>query len=324
MELIVRWYLNDASIQGQFTDRANFESALRSLVVARAKNALVRQNLRSTRSLPNAFIAPGVDVRRALFEIRDKDLRSATFSWFDKNGPFIEDDLLEEVDNYFEYCDTEVTATGLGEATRRTKAGTSCATYSFVGGAIDYATSPLQVDHGLPEERYGRYDVANLWQPNDLLDQALAALPPARSWQSMLELARQRFPNLEIGDLATNPTLAREPFEASIRDRVLDQLRVLNEYVGGRTDEGAEGPTAREIVENYFTGERAWFTGESSTNQNAFAGEMTFKRMSGESYFAHWHGKVSRRFFRMHFEWPLHQDRKKLEIFYIGPKITKN
>jgi hypothetical protein len=39
---------------------------------------------------------------------------------------------------------------------------------------------------------------------------------------------------------------------------------------------------------------------------------------------AHWHGKISHRFFRLHFEWPLEKDRKKLEIFYLGPKVTKS
>jgi len=40
-------------------------------------------------------------------------------------------------------------AASLGEAARRTKAGTVCSTYSFVGGKIDYAIHPLDVDHGL-------------------------------------------------------------------------------------------------------------------------------------------------------------------------------
>ena len=320
----MRWYLNDASLQGQFADRSEFEGVLRGLIDARVRVPAIRQNLRSTRSLREALIAPEINVRRALSELRDKDLRSATFSWLDKTGPFVDDDRLDEPDDYFEYQDVEVTATGLGEAARRTKAGVKCATFSFVGGAIDFAISPLEVDHGLREERYGRYSVANLWQTDALVDQALATEAPIRSWPALVEAARRRFPNLEIGELHANSALAREPFEASLRDRSLELMKVLNDYVVGRDETAVDGPVARELVENYFTGERALFTGKSQTNQKQFAREMTFERVSGGSYFAHWHGKISHQVFRMHIEWPLGKDRKKLEIFYLGPKITKS
>lgn len=320
----VRWFLNDASLQGQFADRSEFETVLRGLIAARMRIPAIRQNLRSTRSLQEALVAPGTRVRQAIIEIRDKDLKAATFSWLDKAGPFVDDDRLDEADDYFEYRDVEITATGLGEAARRTKAGSRCSTYSFVKGEIDYAVDPLEVDHGLREERYGRYPVANLWQTEALVGQALAAEMPSRSWSDLIEAARQRFPNLEIGPLNLRAALAREPFEASLRDRSLELMKVLNDYVAGRTEDGADGPAAREIVQMYFTGDRALFTGESMTNQQLFAKEMSFQRVSGGSYFAHWHGKISHRFFRMHFEWPLQRDRKKLEIFYLGPKITKS
>jgi hypothetical protein len=199
-----------------------------------------------------------------------------------------------------------------------------CTTYSFVGGQVDFAISPLEVDHGLPGDRYGRYSVANLWDIDTLVGQALAAEPPIRSWPALVEAARRRFPNLEIGELQANSALAREPFEASLRDRSLELMKVLNDYVANRNENGIEGPLARELIETYFTGDRALFTGESTTNQDLFAKEMTFSRASGGSYFAHWHGKISRRVFRLHIEWPLEKDRKKLEIFYLGPKITKS
>lgn len=320
----MRWYLNDASLQGQFSDRTEFETVLRGLIAARVRIPAIRQNLRSTRLLPEAMIAPETNMRRALLELRDKDLKTATFSWLDKTGPFIEDERLEEIDDYFEYRNVEVTSTGLGEAARRTKAGTQCATYSFIGGETDYTINPLEVDHGLSEERYGRYSVTNLWQAEALIDHALAAQAPIRSWSALAEAARQRFPNLEFGALDTISTLASEPFEASLRDRSLELMKVLNDYVAGRTEDGTEGPAAREIVETYFTGDRALFSGESPTNQKLFAVEMTFPRISGGYYLAHWHGKISHRFFRMHFEWPLEKDRKKLEIFYLGPKITRS
>ena len=97
----MRWYLNDASLQGQFSDRSEFERVLRGLIDARIRIPAIRQSLRLTRSLPEAAVAPETNVRRALFELRDKDLRAAIFSWLDRAGPFVDDDRLDEVDDYF-------------------------------------------------------------------------------------------------------------------------------------------------------------------------------------------------------------------------------
>jgi hypothetical protein len=320
----VRWYLNDASLQGQFTDRIEFERMLRCLIAARARHAVIRQGLRLTRSFPEAMVASGTSVRRALVKLRDKDLRTATLSWLDKTGPFIDDDRFVEIYDYFEYRDIDVTSTGLGEAARRTKVGEECATYSFVGGEVNFAVNPLEVDHGMSGDRHGRYSVANLWETDALVGQALAEGAPIQTWRALIETARIRFPNLEIGDLHTNSALAREPFDVALRDRSLELMRVLNDYVGDRTDDGVEGSVARAIVENHFTGDRAWFTGESTSNQNVFRNDLIFDRLSGGNYFAHWHGKISHRFFRMHIEWPLEKNRSRLEIFYLGPKITKS
>lgn len=319
----MRWYLNDASLQSQFADLSEFEGALRGLLGARARVPAIQQNLRSTRSLQEAMAGPGVSVRQFLQRCRDKDLRTATFTWLDRTGPFVDDDRMEEPDDYFEYSNAEVTATGLGEAARRTKAGEDCAAFSFEGGPIDYAVTPLEVDHGLPEKRYGRFAVRNHWAPDGLVEDALANGPPVASWQALVALARARFRHLDIGDLHGNPMLAREPFEASVRDRALALMSMLDTYMAGRGQDGAEGPRSKEVIDAYFKGERALFTGESTSNEREFRREMTFTDRDHREVFAPWHGKISHRFFRMHFEWPLAPERRKLAVLYLGPKITK-
>ncbi|CDZ72570.1 Hypothetical protein NGAL_HAMBI2610_41950 [Neorhizobium galegae bv. orientalis] len=320
----MRWYLNDASLQAQFTDLTKLESRLRDLLVARSRVPSIKQNLRSTRSLPGAMAAPGISVREFLQRCRDKDLRTAIFTWLDRTGPFVEDDRMEELDDYFECMDFDVTATGLGEAARRTRAGEDCATYSFEGGESNFAIDPLEVDHGLSEERLGRHAVRNHWSADGLVEHALAAGPAITSWQALVEGARARFRHLEIAELHQNAMLAREPFEASVRDRALALMAMLDTYVAGRTENGAEGPASREIIDAHFKGERALFTGESSTNERNFRQELTFASLEKRDLFAPWHGKISHRFFRMHFEWPLAPERQKLAILYLGPKITKS
>jgi hypothetical protein len=320
----MRWYLNDASLQAQFIDLAEFEVKLRELIAARSRVSAIMQNLRSTRSLPEALAGPGVSVRNFLLRCRDKDLRTAVLIWLDRTGPFVEDDRMEEADDYFEYLYADVTATGLGEATRRTKFGEDCATFSFEGGATNYAIDPLEVDHGLPEERYGRYPVRNLWNSEVFVEHAIASGPVISSWQALVEGARDRFNHLEIGDLHKNAMLAREPFEPSIRDRALALMAILNRYVEGRDVDGVETAVSREIINQHFTGEKALFTGESTTNERTFKVELTFRDVRGQATFAPWHGKISHRYFRMHFVWPLPPTSRKLPVLYLGPKITKS
>src|SRR5436305_6760617 len=102
---LMRWYVNDASLQAQHVEPTNFERTLRDLLRARARVSVLKQNLRTTRSLPEAVAVPGVTVRQFLQHCRDRDLRSAAFAWLDQTGPFVEDEQLPEHDDYFEYED---------------------------------------------------------------------------------------------------------------------------------------------------------------------------------------------------------------------------
>ncbi|MBP2489135.1 hypothetical protein JOH50_004862 [Rhizobium leguminosarum] len=320
----MNWFLNDASLQGQFGETRDFEDILRALLRLRVVEPQIRRSLRATRSFTESVITHNLRLRELLTGHRDKDFKRAILDWLDRSGPFIDDDRFPEADDYFEYDGLDVTATGLGEAARRTKSNAPCATFSFVGGLKDFALHPLEVDHGLPEDRLGRYPVPNIWDPRELAAQSAALEPSATNWIELFEIARRRFPNLEIGSLEKNPLLAREAFESSIRDRALELLQILNDYVGLRDANGKETQAAREIINVYFNGERAPFTGESATNQKDFKSTMTFNRtVGGEEFFGHWHGKIRHRNFRLHFEWPLEGDRKSLEIFYLGPKLTK-
>jgi hypothetical protein len=36
------------------------------------------------------------------------------------------------------------------------------------------------------------------------------------------------------------------------------------------------------------------------------------------------HGKISHRYFRLHFEWPVPSGAEQIKVLYIGPKLTKS
>lgn len=324
--MTVRWYINDASLQGQFATSEAFEATLRQFLDLRRANHRIMTILRTAHAISERPVAYNLTLRQALQASRNRDLKVEAITWLDRTGPFMDDDRLAESEDYFECLGIDVTNGGLGEAARRTKAEENASTFSFEGGAINFAVSPLRVAHGLIEERLGEFLIPNVWLLDDLRRAVWGTAPDPTSWKELVFTARERFPRLTIPDTVyLNPALAREPFDSAIRERVLVLLGHLDAYMRGRLPGGAEGPRAREIIANFFTGERAAFTGESSTNQSKFASELTFRDPDdrGKTIFAHWHGKISRGVFRVHFEWPVPADSNTLKVLYIGPKITK-
>lgn len=319
----MRWFVNDSSLQGQFADRSAFRDRLRALITLRTRHPQLKENLRVSGMLPRSRVDGSATLSEVVFEGHDRDLTRAVMSWFDKAGPFIEDDRAPEEDDYFEYEGLEVTASGLGEAARRTKAGENCATFSFEGGAIDFAVDPLVTDHGLVEDRLGTYAVGNRWDAASLEDDIGDTLPPPTNWEELVATARARFPHLEIANLHEEGNLARQPFENSIANSALSLMGHLERYAADRRGDGSAGPDGNEVIKQFFNGDRALFSNESPGNIADFRQEMTFDTPDGRSVFAPWHGKISHRFFRLHFEWPFTLERGRIAILYLGPKITK-
>lgn len=323
----MRWYINDASLQGQYNNTSEFLALLQGLLVARNRSSVLKASLHITRSFAIREVNAGQTLRSILANQGNQNLQKGMMIWLDRTGPFVDDDRHPELDDYFEYMGYDVTDTGLGEAARHIKAGAKAKTFSFPGGPTEYGLSPLSVDHGLAEERFGTYEVENLWLLETLSASALAAQPDPANWRQLVTVAREHFPRLNIPDcIYTDAALAREPFDAVIRDRTMALLKHLDDYMVGRNVDGSEGPDARAVVDSFFTGDRALFSGESQTNQVAFKEAMTFKDPAdpNQTIFGHWHGKISHRHFRLHFEWPVHADATDLKILYLGPKITQS
>lgn len=322
----MRWYINDISLQGQFNDVPQFLTLLNELLSCRNRYIGLRTAMHLTRSIADREVAAGQTLRQVLLATNRTELRRTMLLWLDRKGPFIEDDRQPEIDDYFECKGLDVTDSGLGEATRRVRADIAVLTFSFAGGATEFGETPLTVDHGLPEDRLGAYAVSNVWDLPSLGHSASNARPAPASWEQLVATAREDFPRLHIPDMFfSNPALAKEPFEAPICDRALALLKCLNDYMDGRTEGGAEGPASRAIIETFFTGDRALFSGESPTNQATFRAQMTFPdpEDAAKSIFAHWHGKISHRYFRLHFEWPVPPEATRLKVLYLGPKLTK-
>lgn len=321
----MRIYLNEASVQGQFQDETEFRRLLELLMAARARSPALA-GMRTTPKLADQPVSHERNVRQVVQGWRGSPTAGALLAWVGRNGPFIETDRLNEDEDLFHCLSVEVTDGGLGEAARRIKSGESAWSVSFQGGAPDFACSPLSVIHGFEDEPLGQYPVENFWDMEAAIARALMEQGPATNWQAMVEEARQRFPKLLLpNSLYEDSRLSREPFDAIIRDRFYALLECLNAYMCGRDDAGNEGPGSAEILQSHFQGERALFSPESATNKRDFRREMTFPDPeSGPEIFAHYHGKISHRIFRLHFDWPVPSSAPKLKVLYLGPKLTKS
>lgn len=321
----MRWYLNEQSLQGQFQSIEDFEALIGQLMEARARNAGLMDSLRIGRLLGERPAVRELAFRQSAVSV-GRRLRPLLLNWIDRAGPFVDDDRLFEAEDYFECMGFDVTNGGLGEAARRLKFAESAGAFSFEGGAIDFAVNPLIVVHGLDEDPIASYSVVNIWRIDELSRRTDVRIPPAQSWEELIEQARRRYPRIFIPDsVFLDKRLSREPFDAVIRDRAFVLLGHLNAYVDSRAPDGSETALSRSIVETFFVGGRALFTAESTSNQNEFRKELTFKHpLNADSeIFAHWHGKISHRHFRMHFEWPVPEG-EDVKILYLGPKLTKD
>jgi hypothetical protein len=325
----MQWYINDASLQSQFEDANAFASAIKELLQARARAPRLKTSLYTSRTLSQMPVTRTLIFRDAISQINDRDFLRQVLVWFDRSGPFLDDDRYPEADDYFECLGFDVTDQGLGEAARRIKNQLEAGTFSFRGAAVDFSGSPLCVEHGLPGDRQGQYFVLNESTVDRLFEWALRAEPEPDSWRSMIERARLLFPLLIVSDrIFLDSRLAGEPFEKSIGDRAMELFRHLNQFVESRNMDGSETDRSRELIRSLFTeanGSVPIFTGESVTNQRNFVRLLTFPDPEDENrtVFAHWHGKIRHRFFRMHFEWPMPREARRLKVVYLGPKLTK-
>ncbi len=255
-----------------------------------------------------------------------EDVRRLLLQWLTTFGPFLDDDRQAEPDDYFEFEGADVTDQGLGEAARREKYAESAGVFSFISNKLDFARSPLQVQHGLAEEPFGFFDIANVWDLNELEQRAKDALPEPTSWDELIQYCRQSYDRLTIPDSVLD-RLSRETFYPTVAHRTVALLRVLQAMMEGRNpNDGKLSPGATELRQDHFVGEKAWFTDESHANKANFARELTFPDPddSTTTIFCPWHGKIKTPQFRVHFQWPVPVGQEKLNVVYIGPKITKD
>ena len=324
-----KWFLNDASIQEQYVGKfGEFLEICDGLLKLRENFAQFRSQFSVVNFLMNPANENIKELRDNLFNLTvcnpiEKNIKRGILNWFTK-GPFEYPEYQSLPSDKYFFNSLDVSLTGLGLATIWKQHGNESSVFSFEGGEIDFTTNELTVMYHENSQYIDQFSLDNIAKL-DLLKQIVLKLDLIENWMDMLNVARKRYSNLVIGDIFKVSNLGGTPFREVVCNDVLNLLGKLDEYAENCDQKGNEGPRAKELREKYFIGQRAKFTDEADADKVEFERKLWFKRKNGEDYFATWHGKVNQDKFRIYFDWPMNEgDPEKIEIFYIGEKITKH
>jgi hypothetical protein len=320
---MMEWHINDLSLDGQFSEPDSFCTVLKGIILLRINNPIVRNQLYCSRLLHSRQITPTTNFRQAVLATRDQNFKKLVLEWITKSGPFWDDDRQYNQDDYFEYQLHDVTDQGLGEASRRELVGITAGVFSFQGSPLQFTTDSLPVQQGLSEEPIDSIDIANCWTTDQLI-RSIQNSKTYYCWQDVRAEIKLRFEGLIISDNVMDSLLST-PFSQQVMKRIFELLHVLDKIAIQSDANGQLSESGRNLLQEHFTGEKAWFTGESETNKQNFRREMTFSDPAdmSEKIFCHWHGKIKTPQIRIHFQWPRPTGQSKIKVVYIGPKITK-
>ena len=316
----MRVFLNELALADAWESISSVHQTLNAILQARQKQPMLRDGLYCAKRFGEVQTPAGVPLSRAA-QALPRDTRVQLFEWVARNGPFIEDDRQAFDEDMFFFGDDEVTDLGLGEAARRICVEYPAATLSpVVHEHSRFASSPLRVTHGLPDEPIAGVDVTN-YTNLDLLAEALRTLDPdPDNWQDFLDDCRRRFDLLRIGDHC-DETLAHRPYKPAAGRQIIRLLNTLQRIRGEIDHDGSLSPAGLELRNRFFTGKEARFSDESESRKRE-PRKFTFPDPEGgEDITCFWHGKVSTSAYRIHFEWPVKRGTKHLRIAYIGPHI---
>lgn len=280
-------------------------------------------NVHCSRRLLAIEPIPDVTMHRALNGLSKDKKRNAMF-WLTRGGPFLEDFRRHDSDDYLECHDDIVTDSAVGEAAFRKLNGLDSELISATPSSWDY--DPVTVTwRRAPEELDDRTIELSNWRDIESLEGALQKLPtPVKSWNDLELISVKRFKRLSFAEDSFDFLKNGTPFVHSAAHRTLVLFGVLDRFAGAFNDNGERTLEGQQLYQDYFTGDRAWFSDSSETEKRNFRRELTFFHLEDRNarQLFTWHGKVNHSVMRFHFSWPV-RHREPVFIVYVGPKLTK-
>jgi hypothetical protein len=313
-------FVNELSLHGQFSSLAPFVAALKEAIGCRSVAEHYRHPFYCLRAIAECEALPGATFKEAVRQTHDVNLIRVVMGWLDKHGPFWEDARTHGVCEYFECANNVVTDCSLGEATFRMAQERATATISFRESL--FCLSPLRVVWYRSDDTQDAFDLPNFWERSALEAYLTERETAPQSWPELIQQARTHYTELTFINSILDP-LSGEPFNATIAERIMVLLGILNRLKGCFERGTPLSTEGHQLIQDFFHGDRALFSDESNTNKRTFTKQLTFVTPAGEEIFCPYHGKISFRYYRIHHSWPVVPD-QPLYIAYIGPKITKS
>ena len=313
-------FLNSQSVHGQFHNGSDFQAALGRVMAMRRVARQFERDIHCDGGILSRDTSPDVPVRRAITWL-STDQRRAAMQWWTRGGPFWDADRRHGPEDWFE-CQGEIVTDGaLGEAAYRIALGLDCDTVSFAPS--DWTHSPLEVLWRRDEGVGDPFGVRNFWEAEKLRTRLMRAAPPIASWGQLREAAERHFANLRFGPECFGP-LRGLPFSKPSATRISTLLSILDRFAVAFESDGRRSVEGHRLYQDYFTGDRGWFSDSSDTEKSSFGRDMHFRHPDkpGETIPCYWHGKVSQLTLRIHFSWPVRAG-EPLYVMYIGQKITR-
>jgi len=278
--------------------------------------------LRVSHAIKDCRVSAGHTFREAVLATGDKNLINLVMVWISKSGPFIEDEIIGDPDEYFSLAgDVVVTGTAIGEAAARYFQSLPACLVSF--SPSNYQYSPIEVSWYHDSGHVETCDLQNLWSTSELEQHLKDQQGLPQTWAEMIAQLPLQFSHLAfLPDL--EEYLAGEPFNLYVVERTFVLLDVLNKLKICFDAEGRRTARGEDLMDNYFRREKARFSDASEQEKNdpRFRAAMTFRSPDGQSLECFWHGKIKTPQYRIHFTYPIEKD-TPLYIAYIGPKLTK-
>jgi hypothetical protein len=316
----MEWILNDLSLKENFENVEKFTEEISKFLQAKDNNVILNKKISCSRELGQINVVEGITFQEAVLTKIPRILKSQVLRWVTKDGPYWNDARQDNADDYFEFEGEDVTDLGLGECARRIINLNKVTSYSF-DGAFDCKLVDIQ--HGLPEEPYGNYPIPNIFGIDSLVNAANEEKLVPTTWDEVVVEIKEKFISISFSD-DVNQQLSPLPFSLAIYESLCSRFTVLEELLKSRGALGNHTPKTKEIIKNYFSGDKAWFSDESDTNKRSFKDKLTFRNLdTGNNELFPFHGKIKSPQIRIHFNWPIKSGDKYIQIVYIGPKITK-
>lgn len=313
-------FFNERSFHGQFPDVDTFASAINDLMVIRNLVKKYGRELYCHRTCTSMMATSNMSLPQAINYLERNKAR-ALMAWFGQAGPFWDDNRQHSEDDYFECNGEVVTGASIGECAYLSFSN-KCAHLVSLFNSV-WVESSLSVDwHRLDREILSTI-ILNHLSGLTLEVELKSAAPPILSWSQMSDFCIKHFDNLHFCKETFSP-LEGKPFFFAAAKSIIDLLSILSKFktthrpLTGRTEEGDL------LYQQYFTGERAWFSDSSAHEKVDFKDSMTFPHpeKANEKIFSPFHGKVQTPQMRIHFSWPISAE-LPVYILYIGDKITK-